>query len=124
MEPFTREKILDKIAYCFTYATQGSDDEKGLNEAEALIELLEENDCGQHGGYDPDNKFMCITGFKLFDRFLTVIRKYNKISDVECICGFTIVTLGIYYRMKVQLRDAVLNGAFNFCTKKGKKIKL
>lgn len=52
--------------------------------AESLIELLEDNDCGQIGGYDPEllsrigiNKNY---NLNLFERFILVCIKYNNLD--------------------------------------------
>jgi len=47
--------------------------------AVALIELLEEDDCGSTGGYDPNNPKEEITGYHEFDRFLTLLKKYDTV---------------------------------------------
>ncbi len=53
------------------------------HKAQVLIELLEVDDCGSVGGYDRENPVKYETRNKLFNRFLTVIRKYNTVKDVE-----------------------------------------
>jgi hypothetical protein len=67
---------------------------KYANKAESLIELLEVVDCGSVGGFDTNNPSVIVlgdnycmpknpTGFKLFDRFLMILNKYDtKLSKV------------------------------------------
>ena len=54
-----------------------------MHKAEVLIELLEAADCGSHGGFDRSNPLQGKSRFKLFDRFLTVLVKYNTARVVN-----------------------------------------
>jgi len=81
--------------------------------AEALIEFLEESDCGSCGGYDKMNKYIDVTLFELYDRFLTLLRKYNNKKDVDDDtkgrhCGFTVDSLGQYFSEADNLREKIL----------------
>jgi hypothetical protein len=78
-----------------------------LNKAESIIEILEIEDCGSVGGFDKENKCKTVTGFKLYDRFLTVIRKRNKYSDLKEECDFTVENLGEYYKNVHNLRSNI-----------------
>lgn len=78
-----------------------------LHRAEAIIQILEIDDCGSTGGYDRDNKCKKVTGFKLYDRFLTVIRKENQYSDLKDECNFDVETLGEFYKYVNELRSNI-----------------
>lgn len=79
-----------------------------LSKAESIIEILEIEDCGSVGGFDKENKFKAVIGFKLYDRFLTVIRKNNEYSDLKDECGFTVELLGEYYKVIHNFRSDIL----------------
>lgn len=114
MNNISRLVILNDIFDHFQYASQWLPDAtdstfKALNKAESLIELLEANDCGSHGGFDPKNKHQIVTGFDLYDRFLTLLRKYKNEKDIKPVCDFTVKSLGTYYEILDNLREIVLN---------------
>lgn len=84
--------------------------------AEAAIILLEVTDCGSVGGYDKDSPCNVVTKYKLYDRFLAVFNKYNTDDDIftnkkkkDEYCGFTIKTLGDYFKQSNELRGKILN---------------
>jgi hypothetical protein len=54
-----------------------------LFKAEALIEILEVQDCGSTGGFDKTNPLRRDSRFKLMARFLTVLHKYNTVAVVN-----------------------------------------
>lgn len=76
-----------------------------ITRADTIIQLLEIDDCGSVGGFDPNNKCKKVTGFEIYDRFLTVIRKHHKYSDLKNECSFDVETLGEYYKHINELRD-------------------
>ena len=76
-----------------------------ISSAAALIQLLEVADCGSTGGFDKNNKRKSVTNFKVFDRFLTLVRKYENENDIESICGFTLESLGQFYNQLNSLRS-------------------
>jgi hypothetical protein len=78
-----------------------------LKKAEALIELLEIEDCGSTGGFDKNNKVKNVTSFKLFDRFLTVIRKHNKVEDIKSICEINVDDLSLFYKKIKESYSAI-----------------
>lgn len=77
--------------------------------AEALIELLEEEDCGSHGGFDKSNPNKHETGFDIFDRFLTLVRKYNNENNLIPRCNFTLDKMTKYYKVMSELRSEMIN---------------
>jgi hypothetical protein len=58
--------------------------------ADALIQLLEVHDCGSVGGYDRSNPVKDITPYKLYNRFLAVVAKYNDEPNIKPVCDFTL----------------------------------
>lgn len=81
---------------------------KSYNQAEQLIELLEVEDCGSIGGFDRENPLVKQTGFKLYDRFLTLLNKKKQSSKLEPVCGFTPTILGKYFQTILTLREKTL----------------
>ncbi len=83
--------ILDSILSCFQQVVQWDDwsyDAKDnvvkyQCQAEVLIELLEADDCGSHGGFDKDSPVGRETSNRQFNRFLAVLRKYNTAQDLD-----------------------------------------
>ena len=75
--------------------------------AEALIEFLEINDCGSFGGYDLLCPMQNVTGCSLFDRFLTLIRKYEDENHIRPIFKFTLSKLTLYFKTIHNLREAI-----------------
>jgi len=86
-----RIAILNKIMGCFQQVVQwdkfGYDTKESVVEyqhkAVVLIELLEVDDCMSVGGFDDSNKLGRETKNRSFNRFLCVLRKYNKPSDLR-----------------------------------------
>ena len=100
----TRLKILNEIFFNFQQITQWLPSHiehasKYYYKAEVLIEFLETEDCGSVGGFDLANPNHKVTAFQLYDRFLTLMRKYHKA------CTFDPVTLGVYFIKLSKLRD-------------------
>jgi hypothetical protein len=89
--------------------TQKFCEEKHMNMAESLIEILEVDDCGQIGGHDGDNRYIRKTSISVFDRFLTVLNKYDNSRDIEPVCRFTVKKLTKYYIRRDRLRGDILN---------------
>jgi len=81
---------------------------KHYHKAEQLIEMLEVEDCGFIGGFDKKNPLVNETGFKLYDRFLTLLNKKKRASKLEPICGFTPTLLGKYFQTILSLREKTL----------------
>ncbi len=87
----SRLTILNEIMACFYQVIQWDEfcyDTKDnvveyQHKADTLIELLEVEDCGSCGGFDKNNPLKRETNYKSFDRFLCVLRKYNKPSDLD-----------------------------------------
>lgn len=75
--------------------------------AETLIEILEVADCGSIGGYDKSNLFKTISGCKLYDRFLTVLRKEHNEEALKPECGFTVDKLTQFYLIVSKLRNDI-----------------
>lgn len=82
--------------------------------AKCLIEMLETEDCGSIGGYDKENPLVNVTGFKLYDRFLTLLNKKKRVSKLEPICGFTKESLGEYFKTIASLRQKISNKYENY----------
>jgi hypothetical protein len=76
---------------------------KYYSKAQALIELLEVEDCGSIGGYDLKNPVKWESNFSLYDRFLALIRKKNTKLDKECY--FTPATMKQYWIKINQERE-------------------
>jgi hypothetical protein len=78
-----------------------------MHKAEALIEILEVDDCGSVGGYDPHNPVEDESGFELYDRFLALVRKRNNISEIQQDCGFDVEKLKKYFLKLSKLRNYI-----------------
>lgn len=50
---------------------------------EALVEVLEVEDCGSVGGFDGKNPLQEPSDYKLLNRFATVMFKHNTVEEVE-----------------------------------------
>jgi hypothetical protein len=114
--PISRIVILTAIASHFQMASQflagnGSDYYKYICKAEALIEILEIDDCGSVGGFDKMNPNKGIVKHLLFNRFLTLIAKYPELKgEIKLSCGYTLDTLTRFYDSISGLRNkAILN---------------
>ena len=108
MQTIARLVMLNRIFDMFQYATQWPENSTAyFYKAEALIEVLEIGDCGSTGGYDPQNRNRKLTGFDLFDRFLTVILKYDDSFNIKSSCNANLATLVQYYTQLRALRDNV-----------------
>jgi len=81
--------------------------EADLHKADAIIEILEVEDCGSIGGYDRQNPNILITGHKIYDRFLTVLRKYDNEKDIKPACSFTPADISIAYKTLSEILDVV-----------------
>lgn len=112
----SRITILQEIFECFqqvtqwvpTHQTQADYSEgvtKYLYKAEALIEILEVNDCGSTGGFDPDMAYGPRANdptrpdhyIGLFGRFLWLVDKYGSEKKLEESCGFNIEKLTNFF---------------------------
>lgn len=102
-----RKIILQEIFSNFQAMTQWLDEPdnyaKYANKAEALIEILEVEDCGSVGGYDQENQNKLVSGYTLYDRFLTLIRKENTRLQKECY--FTPKTMTSFFKQLINLRE-------------------
>jgi len=79
---------------------------KSLNKAEALIQLLEVQDCGSVGGFDTNQ-----SGHdSLYERFLYLGRKYNQLSGIKKNCYFTPLKLKKYFDAVKGLRETFNKG--------------
>ncbi len=114
MHTINRTSILQWIAEHFQSGTQWFDDQPAIYhcymaKAEALIEVLEISDCGSTGGFDNKNPLVTDTNHKLFNRFLTVLRKYREDEHMIRVgCGFTLKTLSKFYDKLGTLRSAAI----------------
>jgi hypothetical protein len=104
----TRKIILQTIFNNFQGMTQWltSPDHylENYNQAVALIELLEVEDCGSVGGYDPSNKVKWNeSGFHEYDRFLALLRK--KDTKLEKEIYFTPETMRKFWLEVSNLRE-------------------
>lgn len=113
-----RIDILNKIFSEFQMAAQYTANQPAsyvehISKSEAFIQFLEVEDCGSVGGYDSKNQMELITKNKLYDRFLTLIRKDNEYSDLESICGFDVKTLGEFYHSLELLRSKTLDDSID-----------
>lgn len=114
MEEFntpSRKLILDIIFQEFCRATSSliapeesnkSSISNQFLKAKALIELLEIHDIGSLNGVDPDSPTIKITGFTLFDRFLSRLKKYHNYSEFEPINGMDMVKLIAYFKNRLN----------------------
>jgi hypothetical protein len=111
----TRIQILQEIFECFQQVTQwmpgtttDADYSNGVTKylfkAEALIEILEVTDCGSTGGFDKGQESQ-----GLVERFLWLLDKYNKRTDIKESCGFTPDSIHKYFCKTDELRDEILN---------------
>lgn len=78
---------------------------ESMIKAKALIEMLEIDDCGSVGGFDKNNRLKRDSGFDLYDRFTTVLRKHHKETDIEKCCNFTVESLKGYFQNLSTLRE-------------------
>lgn len=78
-----------------------------LHKAEALIELLEVLDCGSTGGYDPKSPVPEDAPSELYGRFLAVLRRYNKDSDIKKRYNHTVASLGKYLQGLQDLKETM-----------------
>lgn len=100
--------VLNTIFQHFQMVTQWPDGYGGIRymeKAEALIELLEGVDCGSHGGHDRANPNQRITTCRVFDRFLTLLRKHGDEGNIEPRCGANVETLTRYFTKLMALRS-------------------
>jgi hypothetical protein len=105
-----RIDILNRAFGHFQQVTQWPDSATGIkymSKADALIEVLEVIDCGSIGGFDKENPHKRVTGCNKFDRFLTVLAKYDDAKNITPICGADVKTLTTYFTQLMQLRDKV-----------------
>ncbi|GAF75981.1 unnamed protein product [marine sediment metagenome] len=110
MKLHTRLKLLQEAFECFQQITQWipwamHHATEYHHKAEVLINILEVQDCGSIGGFDRENPMKRITGYELYDRFLTVLAKHNNESDLKEACYFTPQTLGDYFKKARELRE-------------------
>lgn len=107
-----RIDTLQRTFDCFQQITQWvpfnlSSAYKYASEAEALIELLEVDDCGSVGGFDAKSPIENNYNYKLYNRFIAVLKRHNKFKDIKSICGFTVDSLGVYFLALSNLREGL-----------------
>ncbi|MBP4081389.1 hypothetical protein [Aeromonas sp. MrichA-1] len=106
-----RIALLQKAFNCLHYGLQflhaPGTFEAELHKADSIIEILEVEDCGSTGGYDRQNPNVKITGHKIYDRFLTVLRKYDNEKDIQPVCSFTPADISIAYKTLSEILDLV-----------------
>lgn len=112
MEHKARIKILQMIFNSFQQMTQWvttspSSYAEYHNQAKALIELLEVEDCGSVGGFDGDSLPPKECKYHLYDRFLALLSKHEDNYNVKPECGFTPRTLGGYFNKLNDSRDII-----------------
>lgn len=116
----TRLDILQEIFECFQQVTQwmpaiNTDADfsdgvtKYLFKAEALVEILEVNDCGSIGGFDTEIHADHRGAMGLYERFLFLVEKYNKRIDIKSSCNLTPDMLQKFFIKSGELRDEILN---------------
>lgn len=114
MEKQARIKILQMIFNSFQQMTQWvtcapNSYAEYHNQAKALIELLEIEDCGSTGGFDMDSKLPNICKYSLYDRFIALLNKYEDNYNLKDECGFTPRTLCEYFNDVEAIRNKTLN---------------
>ena len=105
-----RIKVLNMIFPNFQQITQWIPSEidiahRYMLKAKGLIEMLEVGDCGSIGGYDRDNNVIFDSGFRLYDRFLALVRKYGNEKDIKKQCYFDLENLKKYFIKLSKLRE-------------------
>ena len=105
-----RIKVLNMIFSNFQQITQWIPSEidiahRYMLKAKGLIEMLEVGDCGSIGGYDRDNNVIFDSGFRLYGRFLALVRKYKNEKDIKRQCYFDLENLKKYFIKLSKLRE-------------------
>jgi len=102
-----RKTILQEIFSNFQQITQWMYNPPYMAEyhfkAQSLIELLEVEDCGSVGGHDNSNPTKWESGYPLYDRFLTLLRKENTKLKKEVY--FTPESMEKYFKQLTKLRE-------------------
>jgi hypothetical protein len=98
----SRTTILQEIFDQFQIITQWVPNNpenvvRATHKAEVLIQLLEVEDCGSIGGFDPEAPVYEECAFMLYNRFLAVLRKHHDDSIIKSVCGFTVEKLKTYF---------------------------
>ncbi len=106
-----RVKILNNIFVYFQAISQDlsfglENVSKYVHNAQSLIEYLEVHDCGYIGGHDRENPVIRETNFDLYNRFTTLVRKYNNEEDIEKICYFDLDSMKEYFIIVNNLRES------------------
>jgi len=110
MDNTTRVEILNIIFSNFQQVSQWIPNHlenscEYMRKAESLIELLEVKDCGSVGGFDRENPLKRESGMKLYDRFLTLLKKYDNEKDIEPRCNLDVQKLKEYFLELSELRN-------------------
>ena len=110
LQAYMRIKVLQNIFDSFQQITQWLPNHPGSafeyhSKAEIMIDFLEVLDCGSVGGFDPEAPVIRITEYALYDRFLSVLKKYNNENDLKMACYFTPDSLGEYFKKLGELRE-------------------
>lgn len=110
-----RVTILRAIFEHFQQATQWLNDNPEyvarfphyLSNAEALIELLEVEDCGSCGGFDPNNQMenRAEGSYSVYERFLLLVKKYKNEKDIKTEIYFNLDTMGQFWKKLADLRE-------------------
>lgn len=101
------QQIFSRFQHALQWVTSNPETYvSSLNKAESLIELLEISDCGSVGGFDKTNKNQKISGVKTYDRFMTLVRKENKYTDLKDECGFTVESLSELFKLINNARNS------------------
>jgi len=79
-----------------------------MYKAEAFIERLEADDCGQIGGYDQKSPVVRKSGFLLYDRYIALVNRYDNRDDIKKCCHFDLDNLGEYFKKLSELRRSFL----------------
>ena len=113
MKPVNRLYVLQTIFEHFQQITQWIPQHYDSaaeyeSKADALIELLEVADCGSVLAFYIKERE--VTGHLLYDRFLALLRKYHKDKDIKSVCGFTVKSLGNYFKQQIGMRNKMLGG--------------
>lgn len=109
-----RIKILNVIFEDFQQITQWLPNNiefaiEYMYKAKGLIELLEVEDCGSVGGFDPKSPVIRESSprlaFDLYDRYLAVVRRCDNEKDINKECYFDLNSLKMYFKELHELRE-------------------
>jgi hypothetical protein len=78
-----------------------------MHKAEALIEVLEVKDCGFIGGFDEKSPLIKHSDFKLYDRFLALVNRYDSKSRIKKHSQFDVDNLCEYFKKLSELKGSI-----------------